>query len=146
MFVYDLWGDVEGTACIRQIFIKGMVLDAFRESEICQFEDFVMDKDVLGFDVTMQQASIIEHLIPFAELSDDVPDLLFRQQCRFLYEFFEGPLVAILHDDVEVVLALNTRFNAVDKVLMPGQFPDHFELCLDGLLVVGFEKGDDLDD
>ena len=106
------------------------------KSEVGKFENLIVNEDVIGFDVPMQQIGVMQHLVALGDLQDEVPDAVFGHECLFFYKFSKRPLVAILHDDVEVRLADNVRFEAVYQVLVAGQLADHLHLGLYGLLVV----------
>ena len=43
----------------------------------------------------------------------------------------QGASVAVLHDDVQIVLGFDVCFEAVDEVLVVGELSDDLELGLD---------------
>ena len=123
-----------------------MVFDPPAHPEISQFEHLVVNQDVVGFDVPMDQVGIVEYLVTFAELDYDVPNLVLGDQSCLLHVCLERALIAVLHDDIKVGLAGDVDIDAVDQVLMMRQVVENGDFCLDGLGVVGGEEGDDLDD
>lgn len=90
-----------------------------------------MNEYIFRFDIAMHHMSIVEYLISFGKLDHNVPDLFLWHEGCFCDVLIKRTLVTILHDDVEVVLALNVGFDAVDKVIVSWQFSQHLELGFD---------------
>ena len=122
-----------------------MILNLLTQSKISQFENFVVNKNIVRFYVTMNQLSIVQHLISSAYLLHYLPYFVLRHQCHLRYQDLKRSLVAILHYYVEVVRAQNLSLDAVDYILVMWQLVQHLKLCLNRLLVISLEEGDDFD-
>jgi hypothetical protein len=100
-----LWGGGQEGAFM--FFVELLVLfeDLFAEAEVCDFDDVVMDEDVFGFDVAVDD-------VEFVEVFEGVEDLFEVDQyiCFFLYLLLEVEfgevvveifVVAVLEDQVD---------------------------------------------
>ena len=122
-----------------------MVLNLFAESKICQLEHFIVNENVIRFDVTMDKLSIIKHLITPTNLLQNIPNTILRHESHLRNETLQRSLVAVLHNDVEIVAAEDLGLDAVDKVLVVRQLVQHLELGLNRLLVFRGQQRYDLD-
>lgn len=92
----------------------------------------------------MDKVGIEQDLVPLAKLVQEIPYFLLGHQLHRVDVILQGPSVAVLHDDVQVVLAFDVCLEAVDEVFLVGQVPDDLQLGLDGVQVVGLVEVDDL--
>ena len=91
-----------------------MIFDLLAHAKISYFEYFVVDEDVVRFDIPMNQFSIVEHLITFAYLLHYIPYLLLRHQCHFRNKCLQRTLITIFHDNVEIITTLNLSLDAIN--------------------------------
>jgi hypothetical protein len=80
------------------------MLQFTRESEICYFKLPVMNEDIIGFDIPVNEVGVIEHLVPPRELPHEPPNQLLRAVAVVIDVVLEGAPIAVLHDEVEIVL------------------------------------------
>ena len=66
-----------------------MVLDLLAEAKVSQLEHFIVDENVVRFDVTVDELGIIEDLIAPADLLQNVPDPFFRHEGHLRNQAFK---------------------------------------------------------
>lgn len=108
------------------------VFNLFRQSKISNLEIAIVNEDVFGLDVSMNDPVVIENLIPFAELFQEEPDFLLWDVELFSDQVLvEVAFIAVLHDQVEVVFRGDLELHAVDEVGVVRQFLEDLKLSLD---------------
>lgn len=73
-----------------------------------------MKKNILWFNVSVYDVAIIEDLIASAEVSEETPDELLWAVRVMIDVLFEGPSIAVLHDQIKIVCTCDLHFYAVD--------------------------------
>lgn len=82
-----------------------------RDTEVAQLDDLVLgEEDVAGFDVAVENASVVQILDGETRLGEEIDELVFAEALPGLLELFEVARevsgVGILHDDVQVGVLL----------------------------------------
>ena len=94
----------------------------------------------------MKYALLPQLAIPAHQLVEDVNQLFLRQQERFVLQFLQSTIFAVVHEDIEIVII--KTFDGVNphQVVVFRKSTDYFQLSLNGLslFLIAFET-DDLD-
>lgn len=75
LFKVEFWGHVKGSSFRRHVLKNLDVSDGFGESKISNFEVPVVDKDILGFDISMDDRLFVENFVAVTELFEEKPYL-----------------------------------------------------------------------
>ena len=100
--VEDFGGHVDGGA--QHGFRHLGFLETFAEAEITNFEDAIVEEDVIGLEVPMHDVVLVEDLEGFEELFEDEEGFFFLEGVFLPEEPLQSAAVAVLVDEVEVVL------------------------------------------
>ena len=73
-----------------------------------------MEKDILWFNVSVDDVAVVENLVACAEVPKEAPDEFFGAVVVVVDVLLKGAPIAIFHDEVEIVLAGDLQFKAVD--------------------------------
>lgn len=90
-----------------------MVVDSPAESEVGDLEFSIMEQDVLRFYVSVDDVAIVENLVSGTKIFKEAPDQFFRAVAALFDVLLECSPIAVLHDQVEVVLARDPHFYTV---------------------------------
>jgi hypothetical protein len=73
-----------------------------------------MHEDIIWFYISMDQFIIVKDLIPSTELFYQLPNLYLRNIRILFHELLERTLIAVLHNEIKVVLTCYLQFSSVD--------------------------------
>ena len=73
-----------------------------------------MEKDILWFNVSVDDVAVVENLVACAEVPKEAPDEFFGAVVVVVDVLLECASIAVFHDKVEIVFAGYLHFEAVD--------------------------------
>lgn len=113
--------------------------------KISEFEISIVNQDILWFNVSVNDGTIVKHFISFTKLFQKEPYFFFRDIELLSYQILiEVSFVAVLHDEIKVVLRWDLKFHAVNKVGMMGQLLENLDLGFDRYTCLSVLNWDDL--
>ena len=82
------------------------IFDSLGKPKVGDFKVPILDKDILRFNIAMNDCSLVQDFIAFAELLEEKPYFLFGKVVSIVEDILlQVSLVAIFHDNVEIVFA-----------------------------------------
>lgn len=120
--VEDFWAHVHGTAHQRLVDLVQLraLLVVLGEPEICDLVGLILDEDVGGLEVAMDDGVLVQVLVPSDELLDDDNCLGLGQFFPLLQHILKRALVAQLLEEVDVVGGFLDIVEFYDVVILDG--------------------------